>query len=150
MRGLSVLLLGVWLNAIAPAASVAVHKCVGKDGRLVFQQTPCPPGQRSEVLAVEGDIDPARKAAADAIAAANAPAPIVEAPSAPPPARNPRPAPVAKKRVVCPPTRENPGRIPVVVTNDPITLAIARDYYRNLPSKTTLKNNGDWPDECGD
>lgn len=132
---------------VASAERVRAHKCVGADGRLSYQQTPCPSGQQAQVLEVEGEIDPARVAEAQALAAANAPrqADTATSPTAPAP---PAPAPAtAKPKLSCPATQEKPGRAPALGT-DPVAMAINRDWYSRLPSRTTLKNAGRWPQGC--
>jgi hypothetical protein len=134
-----------WLTAASAQSRVVVHKCTDADGKLSFQQQPCPPRSQASRLAVEGDIDPAVAQAARERAAANAPKvsgvrDLTELPQT----QSPRPT---QRPVRCPATRENPGVINVVGT-DPWSMAVARSIYNELPSETTLKNSGRWPKDC--
>jgi hypothetical protein len=80
-RGIPLLLL---LAATAPAAAGTVYKCTGHDGRVSYQGSPCPSGQRQQALQLS-DRQPAppppAATVADAPAADDTPAP----PAAPPP-----------------------------------------------------------------
>lgn len=149
-RSLSfVLLCCLWvLGRPALAQSrIVVHKCTDAAGQTSFQQQPCPQRSSAERLEVDGDIDPALAQAARERAAANAPTPKPAATLAT--QDNPDPAqtrPEPRRPPPCPPTRENPGRI--AVGNDPMSLAIARLQYNELPSETALKNSGRWPRGC--
>jgi hypothetical protein len=69
-----------------PAAATRVYECVGADGRKVYQDTPCRPGQRQQSLQVP-DVPSIRSPAATVpapAAPASSPPPAVEAaPAAP-------------------------------------------------------------------
>lgn len=137
----------LWLDIAAAQSRVTVHKCVDANGKLSFQQQPCPPRSQAQTLAVQGDIDPAIAQAARDRAAADAPkaaAPPTNEQVTVAPAQAPRAPP---RPVRCPATRENPGVINVVGT-DPWSMAVARTIYNELPSETTLKNSGRWPEGC--
>ncbi|HEV2540938.1 MAG TPA: DUF4124 domain-containing protein [Frateuria sp.] len=91
MRCSSALLLsGSLLLAIGlawrPAAATQVYECVGADGRKVYQDTPCRPGQRQQSLQVRDvpSIRPAAAAVPVAAAPEGSPPPMAEpAPAAP-------------------------------------------------------------------
>ena len=49
---------GLLLLAAAPLhaqSRIAVFKCTGADGKLSYQQKPCPPRSDAAVVTVEGD-----------------------------------------------------------------------------------------------
>lgn len=86
--GLAAAAIGIGSTSFAQAPSV--HRCE-IDGRVIFQQAACPPGQAGRVVPVPPAnvvSAPARQAAsapAVAASAAAAPAVIASAPAAPPP-----------------------------------------------------------------
>lgn len=144
--GMVALLALLTCGVAAAGARVQAHKCVDEGGRIRYQQQPCQPGERAELLQVEGEIDPQRKREADARLAANTPASPQKSTEPVAPALPAVPAP-ARRRVVCPATQEQPGGAPALGT-DPWAMAINRDWYARLPSRTTLKNTGRWPEGC--
>jgi hypothetical protein len=160
--------------ADAQAGAIGVHKCTDASGRVSYQQQACAATQRADVVVVEGEIDPSRKAAADAIARANrpSPAPLSDAewqelarqrglpwPDASP---APAPTPVAPKKVRCPDTYDKyfsePNTAPIIgyetvwlgtrEEKRPIYGTPQNQKFRGLPSKTYLKNAGRWPEGC--
>lgn len=147
MAGAAILWVVLSSGLAVAGARVQAHKCMDAQGRIRYQQQACQPNERAELLQVEGEIDPQRKREAEARMAANAPAaspPVTAAPVAPAP---PVAAAQAPPRVVCPPTQEKPGGAPARGT-DPWAMAINRDWYARLPSRTALKNAGRWPKGC--
>jgi hypothetical protein len=128
-------------------ARVRAHKCTDARGQVSYQQQPCPAGQQARVLEVEGEIDAARLAEAQARNAADAPAARPAAAREAAVAAAPPPVAPPTRKVKCPATQENPGGAPALGT-DPMAMAINRDWYSRLPSRTTLKNAGRWPAEC--
>ena len=141
-------------------------RCTDPDGAVIYQQTPCAAGQQSRAFPVL--VDPPMPVA---VATPEA-KPVIRArtrravrtPSPPKPRRARR---QPKLHVVpslaqagCPPTRENSG-VYVVGNKTLMTPSGARGkvhngmsaawrHYKSLPSKTYLKNQGTWPDHCGD
>lgn len=74
------LLAAVAVLCLAPSASWAINKCIGLDGKTVFQDAPCAPGRggQIEVKPASGHAPPPMTAAPTATSAASLPAPQTE------------------------------------------------------------------------
>ncbi len=164
---------GLWLVAalalgLPLQAQVSVYKCVDDQGKVSYQQSPCPELAEQESMSVSGDTE-ANLAAAEEAAARRLAAErerqrvatrdaLVRA-AQPQPSATPRPAPDAPA-VKCPATYENPGVLKPKVTDyyydengrrqDVYDSKELRMRYKSLPTKTYLKNAGLWPKGCPD
>lgn len=139
------------------AGAIGVHKCTDAAGKVSYQQQPCAAQQRADVVVVEGEIDPERKAEADAIAHANAVEREPEIAEVQQPLQTlPRQVTSKKegeKPVPCPPTRENPPKIVRAKVEGSRFLPDGTIVYLSprlpeFPSRTYLKGAGRWPKGC--
>lgn len=91
MRTVRLLLIVLALAASAPAVAGTAYKCIGTDGRVSYQDTPCPARTRQQaiMLADPGPVHPAAAASAEGSAtpppgrAVAMPAPAVATASVP-------------------------------------------------------------------
>ena len=147
------------------AAKVQIFKCVSGSGAVLFQKSPCPNSDRTQIMQLTGD-SPSNRDAANRLAArlalddqdqqAQAFDAKLRADSLRMQAQaNTAAKPQVKPPVVCPPTFGDvvTMQAPTVTFTDASGVRRTSQQnmalqYRLLPTKTYLKNAGRWPKEC--